>query len=137
MTNNNNSSNSSSDNHNQKQRRQNLKNKINILAITANESIGNSIPINQEDNVKYVERVVYASVIDVLKNFADRNFEGKKPEWLLFKPHTISGTDRTQDRFYMPHNEPANHQVMLDSLKNYGIIPEDSTVDDYAFLFNF
>jgi hypothetical protein len=68
--------------------------------------------------------------IQVLINDEDRNFEGKKPEWLLFKPHTIPGTDRTQDRFYMPHNEPAN-QVMLDSLKNYGIIPEDSTVDDY------
>jgi hypothetical protein len=37
----------------------------------------------------------------------------------------------------MPDNEPKNHQIMFDALKNYDIVPEDSDLSQYDFLFDF
>ena len=78
----------------------------------------------------------------MLKKFAvDRNFEGDKPELVVSSPHTIKLDDgiaeMTDDVLYTPRNEPENHQVIFDNLKNYDIIPEDSQINDYQFLFSF
>jgi hypothetical protein len=51
--------------------------------------------------------------------------------------NAISNTDKPQDRIYLLRNEPKNHQVMLDTLKKYGIVSEDSQIKDYEFLFSF
>jgi hypothetical protein len=40
----------------------------------------------------------------------------------------------TGDMLYMPDNEPKNHQIMFDALKNYDIVPEDSDISQYDFL---
>jgi hypothetical protein len=36
----------------------------------------------------------------------------------------------------MPYNEPEHHQHMLDMLKKQQLVPDDSKISDYAFLFN-
>jgi hypothetical protein len=36
----------------------------------------------------------------------------------------------------MPYNEPEYHQHMLDMLKKQQLISDDSTLDDYDFLFD-
>jgi len=37
-------------------------------------------PTNQQEKIRYIERSIFVLVIEALKEFADRNFEGKKPE---------------------------------------------------------
>ena len=121
---------------NQELRKQEFKDRINLLAKTVYQFEGRSKDVGE--GVKQVDHVVYAAIIYVLKQFTiDRNFEGKKPEWLVSSAHTRQETSHTNDVIYLPHNEPKNHQVMFDTLKNYGVVPEDSQINDYDFLFDF
>jgi hypothetical protein len=121
---------------NQELRKQEFKDRINLLAKTIYQFEGRSKDVSER--VKQVDRMVYDAIIDVLKQFViDRNFEGKKPEWLVSSVHTRLETGHTDDVIYLPRNEPKNHQVMFDTLKNYDIVPEDSQINDYDFLFDF
>lgn len=121
---------------NQELRKQEFKDRINLLSKTVYDFEGRSKDV--DEGVKQVDRLVFAAIIDVLKQFViDRNFEGKKPEWLVSSAHTRLETGHTDDVIYLPRNEPKNHQVMFDILKNYGIVPEDSHINDYDFLFDF
>ena len=121
---------------NQELRKQEFKDRMNLLAKTVYDFEGRSKDVGE--GVKQVDRMVYAAIIDVLKQFViDRNFEGKKPEWLVSSAHTRLEAGHTDDVIYLPRNEPKNHQVMFDTLKNYGIVPENSKINDYDFLFDF
>jgi hypothetical protein len=87
-----------------------------------------------------MDYMIYQRIIDALVDFAiNRKFEGPKPRWIVSSsasPSTLE-TKGTEDRLYMPNNEPKNHQIMFDALKNYDIVPEDSDINQYDFLFDF
>jgi hypothetical protein len=111
-----------------------FKDRVNLLNKTIHER---PPPKNNNDFIKYM---IHTANIGVLKEFADRNFEGEKPDWIAFNSYYDQqnpNNDTKEDRFYLPHNEPKNHQVMFDTLKSDEIIPDDSKIEDYEFLFSF
>jgi hypothetical protein len=62
--------------------------------------------------------------------------EGQKPRLIVESPYTDPKTGLIEDRIYMPYNEPKYHQHMLDMLKKQQLIPDDSKLNDYDFLFD-
>jgi hypothetical protein len=92
-------------------------------------------PRDIEEGVKYVQRLIYVANINTLKEFADRNYEGEKPKLIVSTPYKGKNTaEELDDVVFMPV-DPKYNQVTLDNLKNLGIVPEDSQLSDYAFLF--
>ena len=57
---------------------------------------------------------------------------------MVESPHTDPLTGDTDDVLYMPINGPGGkyYQEMLDMLKRQQFIPDDSTLEDYDFLFD-
>jgi hypothetical protein len=96
-------------------RQQEFKDRINLLA----KEIHDKKPLTDKD---YVERAILTANINVLKEFADRNFEGEKPEWFVSSAynnsHSHSGD--IEDRFYIPYNEqkkPSIHVGYFEKLR--------------------
>ncbi|HEY6885164.1 MAG TPA: hypothetical protein VI278_14105, partial [Nitrososphaeraceae archaeon] len=59
-------------------------------------------PTNLQEKIRYIERSIFVLVIEELKEFADGNFEGKKPEWIVSSTNPIPNTDndvQTKDYF--------------------------------------
>ena len=97
-------------------------------------------PITEGKTLSTMDYMIYQRIIDALVDFAiNRKFEGPKPRWIVSSsasPSTLE-TKGTEDRLYLPDNKPKNHQIMFDALKNYDIVPEDSDINQYDFLFYF
>ena len=97
-------------------------------------------PRDNNDNVEVdTEDLVFLVNIEALKEFAIyRNFEGEKPQLIVSSPYKMPDTDVTvvEDRYLIPTNVPKNHQIMFEMLKKYGLVREDSQIEDYGFLFS-
>ncbi|HEY7570595.1 MAG TPA: hypothetical protein VH796_04420 [Nitrososphaeraceae archaeon] len=121
-------------------RQQELIDKITELDKTVPNELVMPTPKSQEEASRFAlektKHLLYLCVIKSLKEFLiERNCEGKKPEIIVSSPYeTDYGT--TEDRVYLPYNEPKNRQVMFDTLKQYQIITDNAVIDDYSFLFN-
>jgi len=114
-------------------RKKELKDKVAYLVKTVHEIK----PRNRQESLAAVERMIYMANIHQLKEFlTDRNCEGQKPRLMVESPYTDPNTGLIEDRIYMPYNEPAYHQHMLDMLKKQQLIPDDGKLDDYDFLFD-
>ena len=95
---------------NQELRKQEFKDRINLLVKIIHEFEGRPRDTS-EGGVKQVDHVVYAAIVHVLKQFAiDRNFEGKKPEWLVSSAHTRQEISHTRFWFFSVCND---HQYSL------------------------
>jgi hypothetical protein len=98
-------------------------------------------PITEGKTLSTMDYLIYQVIIRALVDFAiNRKFEGPKPRWIVSSSASPSSTPETKeagDILFVPYNEPKNHQVMCDSLKNYDIVPEDSDISQYDFLFDF
>jgi hypothetical protein len=117
----------------QDKRKKELKDKVAYLVKTVHEIK----PRNRQESLAAVERMIYMANIHQLKEFLiDSNCEGQKPRLMVESPYTDPNTGLIEDRIYMPYNEPKYHQHMLDMLKKQQLIPDDSKLDDYDFLFN-
>jgi hypothetical protein len=121
--------------------KQRLTDTIRLLHETVPEELDEPTIRSEDEAMRYsmkmVEHAMYFSTIQQLKEFlVDKRCEGKKPEILVSSAYeTEYGT--TEDRVYLPYNEPKNHQVILDTIKQYKMVPENATISDYSFLFNF
>jgi hypothetical protein len=94
-------------------------------------------PITEGKTLSTMDYMIYQVIISALVKFAiDRKFEGPKPRWIV-SSSAVTQENGTGDMLYMPDNEPKNHQIMFDALKNYDIVPEDSDISQYDFLFDF
>ena len=121
------------DNNKQHQRRKELKDKVGRLAKTVREIE----PRNRQETMAAMVRILYLANIHALRTFlVDRDCQGEKPRLMVESPYTPPETGIPEDRIYLPYNEPKYHQDMLDMLKKQQLIPDDSTIEDYAFLFN-
>jgi|SRR5919197_5353006 hypothetical protein len=81
----------------------------------------------------------YLKIINVkqLKEFLiDRDCQGKKPELMVHSPYMDPESGITDDRVYLPYNIPEYHQVILDMMKKQQLVPDDSKIDDYDYLFS-
>jgi hypothetical protein len=115
------------------ERKKELKDKVAYLVKTVHEIK----PRNRQESLAAVERMIYMANTHQLKEFVmDRNCEGEKPRLMVESPYTDPNTGLIEDRIYMPYNEPMYHQHMLDMLKKQQLVPYDSKLDDYDFLFN-
>jgi hypothetical protein len=115
------------------ERKKELKDKVAYLVKTVHEIK----PRNTQESLAAVERMIYMANIHQLKEFViDRNCEGEKPRLMVESPYTDPNTGLIEDRIYMPYNEPMYHQHMLDMLKKQQLVPDDSKLDDYDFLFD-
>ena len=98
-------------------------------------------PVTEGKTLSTMDYLIYQVIIRALVDFAiNRKFEGPKPRWIVSSSASPSSTPETKeagDMLFVPYNEPKNHQVMFDSLKNYDIVPEDSDISQYDFLFDF
>ena len=113
-------------------RKKELKDKVAYLVKTVHEIK----PRNRYESLAAVERMIYMANIHALNEFLiDESYEGQKPRLIVESPYTDPKTGLIEDRIYMPYNEPAYHQHMLDMLKKQQLIPDDSKLNDYDFLF--
>jgi hypothetical protein len=121
-------------------RKEDFRYKIALLA-KSSDMYGLRPPISEGKTLSTMDYVIYQVIIHALIDFAiNRKFEGPKPRWIVSSsasPSSTPETKETGDMLYMPHNEPKNHQVMFDTLKKYDIVPEDSDISQYDFLFDF
>jgi hypothetical protein len=115
------------------ERRKELKDRVAYLVKTVREIK----PRSRQESLAAVERIIYMANIHQLKEFLiDRNCEGQKPRLIVESPYTDPKTGLTEDRIYMPYNEPKYHQHMLDMLKKQQLVPDDAKLNDYDFLFD-
>jgi hypothetical protein len=85
-----------------------------------------------------VERILYIANIHALKEFlVDRDCKGEKPRFMVESPYIVPETGVPEDRVYLPYNTPKYHQEMLDMLKKQQLIPQEATIENYDFLFEF
>jgi hypothetical protein len=120
-------------NNKQHQRRKELKDKVGRLAKTVHEIE----PSNRPETMAAIDRILYLANIHALKEFLiDRDYKGEKPRIMVESPYTPPETGIPEDRVYLAYNIPEYHQEMLDMLKKQQLVPDDSTIEDYAFLFN-
>ena len=123
---------------NQDLTRQQFKNTINKLySETAHERelVEHLKPRNLEEGMKYVGRIIYLVNIEMLKEFVDRNYEGEKPKLIISAPHKEDVPGGELEDVLFALTDPEYNQNALDTLKNFSILPEDSQLSDYAFLF--
>jgi hypothetical protein len=114
-------------------RKKELKDKVTYLVKTVHEIK----PRSRQESLAAVERMIYMANIYQLKEFLiDRNCEGQKPRLMVESPYSDPKTGLIEDRIYMPYNEPTYHQHILDMLKKQQLIPDDTKLDDYDFLFD-
>src|SRR5919202_5324705 len=113
-------------------RKKELKDKVAYVVKTVHEIK----PRSRQQSLAAVERMIYMANIHQLKEFLiDENCEGQKPRLMVESPYTDPNTGLIEDRIYMPYNEPEYHQHMLDMLKKQQLIPDNSKLNDYDFLF--
>lgn len=123
-------------------RKQNFRNKIALLSKSRDMFGQLRPPITEGKTLSTMDYMIYQRIIDALVDFAiNRKFEGPKPRWIVSSSASPSSstpeTKEAGDMLYMPDNEPKKHQIMFDTLKNYDIVPEDSDISQYDFLFDF
>jgi hypothetical protein len=68
----------------------------------------------------------------------DRNCQGEKPRFMTESTAINPETGEPEDRWYLPINGPGGkyYQEMLVMLKKQQFVPDDSTLEDYDFLFD-
>jgi hypothetical protein len=121
-------------NNKQHQRRKELKDKVGRLAKTVHEIK----PSNRQETMAAMVRILYLANIHALKEFLiDRDCKGEKPRLMVESPYTPPETGIPEDRVYLPYNIPEYHQEMLDMLKKQQLVPQDATVENHDFLFEF
>jgi hypothetical protein len=115
-----------------------LKDKVARLAKTVKE-LKPYRGMSLEYSMSMVEPIMYVANIHALKEFMmDRNCQGEKPRFMTESTAINPETGGPEDRWYLPINGPGGkyYQEMLDTLKKQQFIPDNSTLEDYDFLFD-
>jgi hypothetical protein len=92
-------------------------------------------PNDLEDGRKWLSRRHYLANLESLKEFADRNYEGEKPRLVISTPHKKVVAEGDVEEVFFILTDPKYNQNALDNLKKGSMLPEDSKLSDYAFLF--
>jgi hypothetical protein len=117
-------------------RKQDFKRRIDKLYVEiAHELTEEPEPRDMEEAMEAVGRLIYVTNIRTLKEFVNRNYKGEKPKLIVSTPYRGKNTGgELNDVWFMPV-DPEYNQIAFDTLKNFSIVPEDSQLSDYAFLF--
>lgn len=114
-------------------RKQEFKNEINKLCAETDHDIEE--PRSWQEALETTKRLVCDANILQLKEFVDRNYEGEKSRLIVSTPYKGENTGGKLGDVVFMSNGPEYNQMAFDTLKNFNIVPEDSQLSDYAFLF--
>ncbi len=101
-------------------------------------------PANEDDAYRLLEDLKHQWSMDSIdlanfvqiKHYLDDDYpgdefcdKGKNLRVITYAP--VNG----EDRLFVPKGEPDSPQYVLEALKKYDLIPDDSKISDYSFLF--
>jgi hypothetical protein len=117
----------------------------------------NEIDLETIDNEALAEaaalqQIMQHNIAELKKFLVDRDSHGKKPELILSVPKHFTQKEGIKagftdaytggpppregfvEEFLQISHYPRDNQLVLEYLKKEGLVPEDSTTDDYEFL---